>query len=177
MKIYGYHLVNTGLTPTLYAITNRKELSKRFERERDMNKFIVTVLDDCSKKDWMFYAERYRNNILQECTIRTRSDFTDVDRKTVGLLCTCEEEERSVLGEKYVADRLSKSFAIDTGFLKMNFAKALAKIAYFTFDDSPFHGVCPQAHSQMISNKFEEMGFALDELNIFLELFGETYKI
>lgn len=168
MKIYGYHLVNTGLTPTLYAITNQKDLAKRFEKEREMTKFKKTVLEDCSKEDWLFYANKYRSQILRECSIRTRSDFNACGRKTLEILCTCEEEERSVLGEKYVIKRLSQNFNVDSGFFKMSHVKSLSALSYFAMEYNPM------MESSTLS--FDESGFALDELNIFLELFGETYK-
>lgn len=162
-------------TYRLYALTNKKDLAKKFMEQRDMSRFIVKSDHAFEElEDYSTYANRHRSTVLEEYTLKTKSD--NGKRKKIDLVVTYMErqeiEEPNIFffteefwNEIFVPTRIFKS-----GYQKaLEFYTALAKM--YAPDLCIRYGIPDDLDDYAVP------GYSYDEVNVFLRVFGDTLKL
>ena len=162
----------------LYAITNKKDLAKKFMKERDMDKFIVK----CSKTDKIEYAKFANDNLtllLEMNTFITKTVDGDGKYRTKEVdVLTTEYECQSCDSDMVLMDIMTEDeweIAPPYRIFKNKIIDSLRKLEYV----SSYKLYTNELNASMIDpedDDYSAPNLWVDELGVLLRTFGDTFK-
>ena len=186
MKVFTYYLKPTkedlrrGMKEyRLHSITNDKDIMKRFEDERDMNKFIKNV-HKMDKDEWQDYLDNNQAYALEDKMLRTKK----VDN--AGLYY---EDFVNVLSNDneimYCGDAFAPLPMLDINYWNMHYRdvakainlkpkikEALEELEFFRTAKI----ILGESRFDPFGNDYDAPDVEPDELSIFIMLYGDTFK-
>lgn len=174
----------TCIKPHLYAIANKKEYCDRFMKERnnDMFTFIEKYVTKDDYNEFLSHHSEYELGLRQ---FKTKDK--EIDNETVALvLATSREEMETYVKMDMVLSELSQWCYPITSSFNQELLDSLGDLGFIVMynfrlkrlliDRNPFFspdrlGISPEDHIQL-----QKFPFKIDELAVFLKLFGYTFK-
>ena len=172
-KWYFIYMKRSGLTPTLYAITDKKKLKDSFLSERNPNLFV------CKKKlldsnEVINVKSSLGQRMLYDREFET-SDDEGIHK--VHLVVTEKEDIDSYTHDNKALEILGRNTNPELMCANDSITNALHTLLYYhvmsfvTGNDDPFlDGV------SALPPKFFDSGYKIDRLGIFLMMYGDTMK-
>ena len=170
--------------PSIYAISNDKELIKEFKNSRNMNKFIIRNIK-ISKEEFNSIKKKHLNYFLKKSFFKTYNMNSSLP-KVVHIITTYKEEldvfqKSDVIITSYLPDFPDEMYTFND-----NITEILKKLVYYNM--LSFYAVEKKwQYENMIyfendigEGDYEYTGddfFEIDELNLFIKLYGDTLKM
>lgn len=168
---------DTDIYP-LYAITNNKEYAKRFQEERNMDKFILIKKKD-DRESCVDFMNRRRLLVLElhEYRYYPHIEDNDPDSNVIKILSTGMEKQRvdSCTDSVMIDFPIGVSFSTNPFVFKDKYLSALRTLEY----DTLYKLSCAELsfHSVPDDEGFPEPPDILfDELQMFLYLYSKYFK-
>lgn len=159
----------------LYALTVDKELAKRFEKERDMNRFIKRVTK-VSKEEYAEFANSHRGKVLTLQKIRTVENKNTNSQRIFNVELLVTQDEYQFAKEPQIPINYEGWWtSLDTFKLLFN-KKIMKALEYLDFIDGYklFDMGEQMTYEESLYNKLSEWKY--DELAYFITLYGDTFK-
>lgn len=188
MKIFMFFFTdpnpNSKLKPFLYAFTNMEEYKKRFSEYRDMNKFMI-VEREIEKSEYKDFCRVHPNQQLTLTKLFTKND-SERGYSHIEIVCTWDEEKNVVIGSDESVFRNAQKVMFDPTILSRDLKICLYELGFFNIyqflyngmyiyeplDDPEFDGVFSKDETEIHKPK----NIKIDQLSMFLELYGHTVK-
>lgn len=167
---YFIYLKREGLTPTLYAVTDKKKLKDSFLRERNPKLFF------CKKKSLNKYEDLNVKEILRRRMLHKSFLITkdDIGKHEVKIVLTEDEELECYTGDSIALKEISKHVDYQMMYANDDLLKSLNTLLYFhilnTYEnrDNPFLDCNP--------TPIFDVNYSVDTLGLFIKLYGYTLK-
>lgn len=170
MKIYLIYKRTEGLMPFLYAYTHKKYLKELFEEERDMSLFSITK-KDIEKDEYAKFKKEHSSLELGRRGFYTKSDDDSLSGKEVVYITATSSEEMDVyVKTDKVFLELGRFIVHEAEIMNDDIKEALMILYYF--DVMRFNSELEMLHF----DPHPIQNFNVDELAVFLYLFGNTLK-
>lgn len=183
-KVWVFYQVRDSLGRSipdqLYAFTQDKDTKKLFETMRDMSLFRCqkyrSLNEFLNTRTGLFEAQVYQRYLLRLTPFRT---VVDNEYVTVELLCTWLEEERSVLLQDRLYNKLQEQRFPPLTIFKKSIQNALRNINYDNFvkwiyEKDVIFGGQEYVKDQLEYDRFNKE--EVDEVSAFMRLYGYTLK-
>ena len=174
--IYKNDKINS---PSLYAITDKKELKKSFMEERKKSLFIVKERE-LNKDEFKDIMKNNSNYLLERRGFITKPSSSNslLEKRCEVYLTTTSYEEMDVYikSDSVVLEIAKYTDEVSTVF-NDKLTKALYKLKYFdvmSYKNSVFNVYNP--YVEPLSYKDGTEIFRIDELGMFIYLYGNTMK-
>lgn len=167
----------------LYAFTNNKKYRKIFKESRDVDKCFIEFKSDMSKDEYIQYVNSNRANMLEYYKFRHLVKRGSIPQfNEVKILCTWSEKEICSACSDDSINGIDGELTNHTcPFIYNNkYLNALYKLKYisfwklFTRIEMPEGFITEDEEEKYLDYSYPEVQF--DELNTFINLFGETFK-
>ena len=162
-------------TYRLYALTNKKELAKKFMEQRDMSRFIVKsdhAFDELEA--YSTYANRHRSTVLEEYDLTTRSE--ENKQKKISLVITYGERQEIEEPNVFLfTEEFWNDIFVPTILFKPEYQKALELYTALAKMYAP--DLCIRYGIPEELDDYAVPGYTYDEVNLFLRVYGDTLKL
>ena len=169
MKVYLFYRLYRGLEPTLYAYTNDKIKAGIFKQTR---KNFYAKEKDVSKKEWKQFQSESRDMALTAHEFVTKAD---IGIQKVLQVCT-ERELKTILldKEKLLINELNR-YQFPVEIFAPEIRELIEKVLRYTEVSNYFEKLMVYP-GDMIEEEHPFQKYKLDELGIFLMLYGNTMR-
>ena len=172
----------------LYAFTVDKDLYKIFKSTRNLKEKFIEMKSKVTKEEYVNFANKNSNCQLgtfsfSHCTKGYPVNGRHVKMEDIGIVCTWEEREwiSSACSEGVCEISNAVMFDCFPFMLKDKYINALKTLEYLNL--WKLYGE-PEKYSGFYTEKENEdyMGYGIedniifDELNLFIKLFGDTFR-
>lgn len=175
MKVYFIYLNDKINTPSLYAITDDKNLKNSFMEERKKSLFIVKQ-KEIDKKDYKNFISRHDGYLLGRRCFETKSSSSELlkNRAVAYITATWSEEMRVHTSMDKVVLEISRFTDEYSGAFNKKILSALNTLLYF---DVLAYKCDMTGNSSYLTSGFNYLppnDFRIDALGVFLYYYGYT---
>lgn len=164
----------------LYAITNNKEIAKRFKKDRNMEKFIYKTHSGITKEEYADMCNENRSSVLEYHKLRTVFDdyHTKSNSKEVTVLMTNWEYQLVEDVDTIMANDIWRNLPYPLIFNK-KYLNALNTLEYINMykiiniDILPFE-IIEKIDEYFNNDDYSAPNIIYDELSVFIRIIKDT---
>ena len=177
MTVWFIYKTIGGLTPFLYAFTNKEYLIKSFKEERKSSLFHIVKREMEKDDEFKEFQQIHHRLELGRRGFYTSSPISLGSKEIVYLTATQEEEDSVSVRSDSIVFELGKNITDFSCSFNKELTMALANLYYYeikSFCEASEYDLSEGEFTSYIENKITNASF--DELEVFISLYGNTLK-
>ena len=184
MKIYAYYLLEMDMQP-LYAFAKEKEIAKRFEESRNMNKFLKKELS-LNKDDYYQFCDTFKSHQLTVATFTTKDPSRPTTKREIKVVCTWDEEKTSIIKQDEAYQLFFSKNLLPPKIFTGEVQDTLCALGYHSIytwlHDQYFLPFFDMAENDLIydidpdEKSVDPARYEIETFGIFMYLYGNTMK-